>query len=233
MPPFPGRQTMQGVVFLIGCGGDDDDFGVNVTENGALYPRKPFGVDVFDGFQENCCVDGALSPIAVLERAEAHVQTFVADEEIEAKLLAGEGQCLGINVYTQQPDKLVVVAQPLQQLSATTAEIGHMTDSRSKQGFDGSIQAARLHKSLADGGIEVRLLDAGSAGFSTGVIVCTAHLAKGLEFDRVIVADVSAGNYRTEMDRNLLYVACTRAMHRLTLYSVGDPSPFLPASAQG
>ena len=60
-----------------------------------------------------------------------------------------------------------------------------------------------------------------------------AHLAKGLEFDRVIVADVSAGNYRTEMDRNLLYVACTRAMHRLTLYSVGDPSSFLPPSAQG
>jgi len=34
------------------------------------------------------------------------------------------------------------------------------------------------------------------------------------------------------MDRNLLYVACTRAMHRLTLYSIGDPSPFLPTSAQ-
>ncbi|MCA1926178.1 MAG: AAA family ATPase [Thiobacillus sp.] len=93
-------------------------------------------------------------------------------------------------------------------------------------------QAARLHRSLAQGGVEARLLDADSAGFSTGVIVCTAHLAKGLEFDRVIVADVSAGNYRTEMDRNLLYVACTRAMHRLTVYCVGEPSPFLPASAQ-
>lgn len=94
-------------------------------------------------------------------------------------------------------------------------------------------QAARLHKSLVEAGAEARLLDAGSVGFSAGVIVCTAHLAKGLEFDRVIVADASAGNYRTEMDRNLLYVACTRAMHRLTLYSVGDPSPFLPTAAQG
>jgi len=89
-------------------------------------------------------------------------------------------------------------------------------------------QAARLHKSLAQADLEVRLLDAGSVGFSNGVIVCTAYLAKGLEFDRVIVADVSADNYRTEMDRNLLYVACTRAMHRLTLYSVGEPSPLLP-----
>lgn len=67
-----------------------------------------------------------------------------------------------------------------------------------------------------------------SAGFSTGVTVCTAYLAKGLEFDRVIVPDASASNYRTEMDRNLLYVACTRAMHRLTLLAVGEPSQLLP-----
>ncbi|MEX2258944.1 MAG: 3'-5' exonuclease, partial [Woeseia sp.] len=82
-------------------------------------------------------------------------------------------------------------------------------------------QAKRLHRSLLDAGVDVQLLDAGSTGFSTGVIVCAAHLAKGLEFDRVIVHDVSQRNFCTGMDRNLLYVACTRAMHRLTLVSVG------------
>lgn len=92
-------------------------------------------------------------------------------------------------------------------------------------------QAARLHKSLVDTGVEARLLDADSTGFSTGVIVCAAHLAKGLEFDRVIVADAGANNYRTEMDRNLLYVACTRAMHRLTLTCIGAPASFIPQRA--
>ncbi|MFU8822185.1 MAG: HelD family protein [Gammaproteobacteria bacterium] len=92
-------------------------------------------------------------------------------------------------------------------------------------------QANRLHKALADAGVEARLLGADSTGFSTGVIVCAAHLAKGLEFDRVVVAGVEASNYRTAMDRNLLYVACTRAMHRLTLVSVGAPSPLLPPGA--
>jgi DNA helicase-2/ATP-dependent DNA helicase PcrA len=91
-------------------------------------------------------------------------------------------------------------------------------------------QAAKLHRSLLGVGVEARLLDADSAGFSTGVIVCTAHLAKGLEFDQVIVLDASRRNYHTEMDRNLLYVACTRAMHRLTLIAVGEPSSLLPAS---
>ncbi|MEX0960332.1 MAG: 3'-5' exonuclease [Burkholderiales bacterium] len=88
-------------------------------------------------------------------------------------------------------------------------------------------QAAKLHQTLIDAGIEAHLFDAGSDAFSTGIIVCTAHLAKGLEFDRVIVVDVSARHYHTEMDRNLLYVACTRAMHRLTLISVGQPAAWI------
>lgn len=92
-------------------------------------------------------------------------------------------------------------------------------------------RAEKLHQDLAGLGIDARLLDAASAGFSTGVIICTAHLAKGLEFDRVLIPDSSERNYHTEMDRNLLYVACTRAMHRLTVISAGKPSGFLPGVA--
>lgn len=89
-------------------------------------------------------------------------------------------------------------------------------------------QAKRLHKLLSEAGVECRLLQEGSTGFSTGIIVCTPHLAKGLEFDRVIIPDVSKEVFHTQMDRNLLYVACTRAMHRLSLISVGEKSVFLP-----
>ncbi len=89
-------------------------------------------------------------------------------------------------------------------------------------------QAKRLHKQLTEAGVKARLLDEGSVGFSTGIVICTPHLAKGLEFDCVVIPDASAKVFSTEMDRNLLYVACTRAMHRLSLVSVGAPSPFLP-----
>jgi DNA helicase-2/ATP-dependent DNA helicase PcrA len=92
--------------------------------------------------------------------------------------------------------------------------------------------AAKLQGALEKRGLPARLLDGGSAGFSTGVLVCTAHLAKGLEFDRVIVPNASAASYSTEMDRGLLYVACTRAMHRLTVISVGQPSALLPDEAR-
>ncbi|MDM7459314.1 MAG: 3'-5' exonuclease [Paracoccus sp. (in: a-proteobacteria)] len=91
-------------------------------------------------------------------------------------------------------------------------------------------QARRLHKALAAEGVETRLLDEGSTGFSTGVLISTPHLAKGLEFDRVLIPDASEAVFATEMDRNLLYVACTRAMHRLDLIAVGSPSKLIPVA---
>jgi len=60
-----------------------------------------------------------------------------------------------------------------------------------------------------------------------GVIVCTAHLAKGLEFDHVVLPEVSAANYYTDTNRNLLYVGCTRAMHRLTLTATDQVTELL------
>lgn len=49
-----------------------------------------------------------------------------------------------------------------------------------------------------------------------------------LEFDEVIVPGVSNMQYDADYDRNLLYIACTRAMHKLTLTYTGSPSRFLP-----
>ncbi|HEY8513794.1 MAG TPA: ATP-binding domain-containing protein, partial [Cyclobacteriaceae bacterium] len=63
--------------------------------------------------------------------------------------------------------------------------------------------------------------------FRDGVVITTVPLAKGLEFDEVIVPFASADNYGTEGDRRLLYIACTRAMHRLTVTHTGKRSPWL------
>jgi DNA helicase-2/ATP-dependent DNA helicase PcrA len=74
---------------------------------------------------------------------------------------------------------------------------------------------------------DVHLLTATSTTFQEGVIITTAHLAKGLEFDEVIVPFASAQTYKTQVDRSMLYVACTRAMHRLTLTYSEAITPFL------
>jgi DNA helicase-2/ATP-dependent DNA helicase PcrA len=86
-------------------------------------------------------------------------------------------------------------------------------------------QATQLQQALQSLG--AHLLTAESTTFKEGIVVTTAYLAKGLEFDEVIVPFVSARVYKTEVDKGLLYVACTRAMHQLTLTYVGDLTPFL------
>lgn len=57
---------------------------------------------------------------------------------------------------------------------------------------------------------DVHFLDA-CKSFTQGVQICSTYMAKGLEFDEVIVVNSK------QFSESLLYVACTRAMHQLTL----------------
>lgn len=56
-----------------------------------------------------------------------------------------------------------------------------------------------------------------SSAFNQGVVVTSSHMAKGLEFDEVIIPQADENNYSTEIDKSMLYVAVTRAMHKLVL----------------
>lgn len=58
-------------------------------------------------------------------------------------------------------------------------------------------------------------------------IITTTINAKGVEFDMVVIPFTNSNNYKTELDKNLLYVACTRALHKLYFISDGAPSKFL------
>ena len=77
-------------------------------------------------------------------------------------------------------------------------------------------QAKQIYDKLKDK-YEVNLLDIDSLEFKEGIIISTIHMSKGLEFDEIIIPMVDTNNYNSDYDRNLLYIACTRAMHKLTL----------------
>ena len=67
-----------------------------------------------------------------------------------------------------------------------------------------------------------------STAFAKGIIVTSSHMAKGLEFDEVIIPQANDTNYNTLIDKSMLYVAVTRAMHKLTITHWGKPSRFIP-----
>ena len=92
-------------------------------------------------------------------------------------------------------------------------------------------QAEQVYQSLQGAG--VHLLTDESTTFKEGTIITTAHLAKGLEFDEVVVPFASAQTYKTAVDRSMLYVACTRAMHQLTLTYSGELTGCLSSENNG
>ncbi|MFG2683104.1 HelD family protein [Streptomyces sp. NPDC048392] len=92
-------------------------------------------------------------------------------------------------------------------------------------------QAEELYRTLSAAGVELTFFDYESTEFSAGTVITSAHIAKGLEFDTVIVPDVDDVNYVNEMDKCMLYIACTRAMHELHLTHGGSLSPFLEFAA--
>lgn len=108
-----------------------------------------------------------------------------------------------------------------------TDEIKRLIDIFSNSGHHSMAIIAKTHQqskflfnALRSTG--VHLLTADSTSFKSGVIITTAHLAKGLEFDEVVVPFASARNYHTDVDQRMLYIACTRAMHQLTLTYSGE-----------
>lgn len=75
--------------------------------------------------------------------------------------------------------------------------------------------------------IDVKVLSDKNSELKECPLVMPAYLAKGLEFDVVIVYDASAENYKSEFDKRLLYVACTRALHQLSIYYTNERSKFI------
>lgn len=88
--------------------------------------------------------------------------------------------------------------------------------------------AARLFEKLKDR-LELQFIRDESLSDFHGVFIMPVYLSKGLEFDAVLICDADSKNYYDKDDRNLLYVACTRALHRLNLFCEKEASPLIPA----
>ncbi|WP_052353729.1 ATP-binding domain-containing protein [Neobacillus jeddahensis] len=95
----------------------------------------------------------------------------------------------------------------------TIAVIGRNAE-ESKKVFDDSKNKVTLH-----------LIEKGTISYEKGNLVIPSYLAKGIEFDAVIVYDCS--QYKSEEERKLFYTVCTRAMHELYMFTTDGISPLM------
>ena len=85
--------------------------------------------------------------------------------------------------------------------------------------YKNQTEMAKISKLLKENNIENEIIYKDQEKYNGGVCILTSYLSKGLEFDVVIVADSDESNYDSDnvLDMKLLYVAMTRALHKLEL----------------
>lgn len=86
--------------------------------------------------------------------------------------------------------------------------------------------AQALYKSINVLDDSISLIDDNIDGYDNKVCVISAFNSKGLEFDGVIIID-SDEIYSSDIDKNLLFIASSRPLHKLTILSIDKPSRFV------
>lgn len=86
-------------------------------------------------------------------------------------------------------------------------------------------ECMKLKEELKKRKQSLKVITGNEKNFKDETIIIPSYLVKGLEFDVVFVANASRKAYsQDELDEKLLYVAMTRPLHRLYIYSVGEPN---------
>jgi DNA helicase-2/ATP-dependent DNA helicase PcrA len=88
-------------------------------------------------------------------------------------------------------------------------------------------ETRRAHELLSGRLPQLQLITKDTLHFAAGLMILPAYLAKGLEFDAVLIYNASQSVYADEKERKLFYTACTRALHQLRLFYIGEKTGFL------
>lgn len=88
-------------------------------------------------------------------------------------------------------------------------------------------ETREVYSLLKANNIDVVSIEKDDDDYVNGVLVIPSYLAKGLEFDVVFIYNAGDKKYNSEDERLLLYTCCTRALHVLNIYYLGEITPLL------
>lgn len=148
--------------------------------------------------------------------------------EFTRHVLANEEAIQAFNRDGQKP-LLIKVQNKTEQIESVVQRVKHLQN-------DGYKTIAIICKTAKESKeaakqigekLDVRLVEKESVVYEQGIAVIPVYLAKGIEFDAVIIFEGSRKIYSMESERKLFYTACTRAMHELSIHYVGEITPFV------
>ena len=84
-----------------------------------------------------------------------------------------------------------------------------------------------VHEELAKKGENTTLIATANQRLVDGTLVVPSYLAKGLEFDAVVMWDASKAAYHKLDETQLVYTITSRAMYKLDIIYTGEKSPLL------
>lgn len=89
-------------------------------------------------------------------------------------------------------------------------------------------ECEQIQKNISKIRKDVKLIRGKDSEYNSGISIVPSYLAKGLEFDSVIIANASNTKYtNSSLDIKLLYVTITRAMSKLDIFYIGEPTELL------
>ncbi len=103
-------------------------------------------------------------------------------------------------------DQLLVDINDLKKLNYSIAIVTKTLD-----------ESEKIYNLLKDD-IDISMLRENITNFNKKMVTIPSYMAKGLEFDSVIIY-TEINNKYTENEKNLYYVSCTRAQHELIIYN--------------
>ncbi|MBB6214094.1 DNA helicase-2/ATP-dependent DNA helicase PcrA [Anaerosolibacter carboniphilus] len=174
-----------------------------------------------------------------------HLLTTSYRSTIEIVALANEviKQCKGLEAVLAEPifrhgekpilhqckDEAAVLQQMVYQIKALQQE-----DFGSIAVICKDLHSTEMvYECLKDQFEDIHLISDHVTDFHGGVVVIPSYLSKGLEFDGVLIHRVDPSTYAdTEMDIKLLYIAITRALHRVYMYCIQERAKVLEKSRE-
>lgn len=143
----------------------------------------------------------------------------ILSDEINNEYVERRGECLKLNGFISEED----INKRIVEKVKVYKEQGHNSIGIITKNAQ---EAKGVYNYLKDR-LNAKIIVSEDDEYENDILVIPAYLAKGLEFDVVMIYNASYLRYKDEEDRLLLYTACTRALHVLEIFYMGKASSLI------